>query len=288
MSNYHIHHLQDMSEFHELLRFVSRMAIQQTPYVYALPGDLDWWRRALSDEQIRSQITIWRQNDVIVGFGWESDDQVDTIYDDSDPHIWTSIVAHYAMPTYRHLTMWSLRRQKQRNTTLEAHGYRAGNAELRMHTVRPSDAPRHPLPSGFTIRSVEDSLIESRVACQRSAFQSTKMTPTIYQRIRTLPSYTSRWDRVIVDEDECVVAFCTIWLDCRSRIALFEPVGCHQAYQRRGLTRALICQSLHDLSAAGVCEARVLSVSDQQAPAVHLYRQCGFQLIDELVAWRAE
>ncbi|MBM4412269.1 MAG: GNAT family N-acetyltransferase [Chloroflexi bacterium] len=264
------------------------MAIQQTPYVYALPGDLDWWRRAITDELMMRQITIWRKHNVIIGFGWESDDQVDTIYDDCDPHIWPTMVAHYATPAYRHLTLWSLRHQTQRNATLAAHGYRAGHAELRMHAMRPSDAPMHPIPDGFAIRSMDDALIESRVACQRNAFQSTKMTPEIYQRVRKLPSYTAAWDRVIVNDENCVVAFCTIWLDYPSRIALFEPVGCHHAYHRRGLSRALICQSLHDLSAAGMHEARVLSVSDPQAPAVHLYRRCGFQLVDELVAWRAE
>ena len=114
------------------------------------------------------------------------------------------------------------------------------------------------------------------------------MTSDIYRHVRTLPSYTSQWDRVMVDDADQVVAFCTIWHDHVSGCALFEPVGCHQEYQRRGLTRALICQSLRDLAVAGVREARVLSVSDPNEPAVHLYRACGFLLIDELVPWKAE
>lgn len=288
MTNYHIHHPTSEAEFIELLRFVGRMAIQQAPFVYALPGDLDWWRRAIPLNDMLRQITIWRRNNTIVGFGWISDDQVDSIYDDSDPHIWASIVAYYATPDHRHRTLWALRQQTQRQAVLSAFGYRADNAEYRMHAMRPIDVPHVPIPLGFTVKSVDDALVDSRAACQRSAFQSTKMTSDIYNHVRTLPSYTRQWDRVMVNSEGEVVAFCTIWHDHVSGCALFEPVGCHQEYQRRGLTRALICQSLRDLAVAGVHEARVLSVSDPDEPAVHLYRACGFQLIDELVPWRAE
>lgn len=287
MMNYHIHHPTSETEFSELLNFVRRMAIQQAPFVYALPGDLDWWRRAIPSDEMYAQITIWRREDEIVGFGWISDDQVDSIYDDSDPHIWASIVAYYATPDHRQRTLWAFSQQPQRQAVLAAFGYRAGAAEYRMHRMRPSDAPLVSIPSGFTVSTVNDTLVDSRTACQRSAFNSTKMTSAIYHQVRSLPSYTGTWDRVMVNEAGEVVAFCTIWYDEVSGCALFEPVGCHQEYQRRGLTRALICQSLRDLAAAGVREARVLSVSDPTEPAVHLYRACGFQLVDELVPWRA-
>jgi ribosomal protein S18 acetylase RimI-like enzyme len=288
MTHYHIHHPQSAAEFYELLHFVGRMAIQQTPFAYALPGDLDWWRRTIPLDEMLSQITIWRRDGAIVGFGWISDDQVDSIYDGSDPHIWPSIVGYYATPEHRHRTLWALSRQTQRQVVLAAFGYQAGTAEYRMHAMLPADAPHVVIPVGFAIRSVNDTLIESRAACQRSAFESTKMTSTVYQHVRTLPSYTEQWDRVLVNAEGMVVAFCTIWVDIISGIAVFEPVGCHQEYQRRGLTRALLCQSLRDLALAGVHEARVLSVSDPNEPAVHLYRSCGFMLIDELVPWRAQ
>lgn len=288
MTNYHIHHPTSEAEFIELLHFVGHMAIQQAPFVYALPGDLDWWRRAISHDEMCAQLTIWRRDGAVVGFGWMSDDQVDSIYDDSDPHIWASIVAYYATPGHRHRTLWALSQQPQRQAVLAAFGYRAGAAEYRMHAMRPIDAPHVPIPAGFAVKSVDDTLVDSRAACQRSAFNSTKMTSAIYHRVRTLPSYTRQWDRVMVNDADDVVAFCTIWYDPVSGCALFEPVGCHQEYQRRGLTRALICQSLRDLAEAGVREARVLSVSDPNEPAVHLYRACGFMLVDELVPWRAE
>lgn len=288
MTQYHIHHLQSDAEFNELLYFVGRMAIQQSPFVYALPGDLDWWRRTISVEEMRSQITIWRRDGIIVGFGWHSDEQVDSIYDGSDSQVWASIVAYYATPAHRHRTLWALRQQTQRQAVLAAFGYQASAAEYRMHAMHPKDAPLITIPAGCTVVPVSDAHVASRAACQRSAFQSTKMTTDIYYHVRTLPSYTGQWDRVMVNDNGMVVAFCTIWVDSVSGCALFEPVGCHQAYQRQGLTRALICQSLHDLAKAGVDEARVLSVSDPHAPAVHLYRSCGFQFIDELVPWRAE
>lgn len=288
MTNYHIQHPTSEAEFIELLRFVGRMAIQQAPFVYALPGDLDWWRRAIPHDEMCTQITIWRRDDAIVGFGWISDDQVDSIYNDSDPHIWPSIVAYYATPDHRHRTLWAFSQQLRRQAVLAAFGFRAGAAEYRMHAMRPVDAPHVPIPAGFAVKSVDDALVESRAACQRSAFNSTKMTSAIYHHVRTLHSYTSQWDRVMVNGVDEVVAFCTIWHDRVSGHALFEPVGCHHDYHRKGLTRALICQSLHDLAEAGVREARVLSVSDSNEPAVHLYRACGFRLIDELVPWRAE
>jgi ribosomal protein S18 acetylase RimI-like enzyme len=284
---YQISVLQNEQEYRELLTFVGRMVTQQFPYCYALPGDLDWWRRSIALEQALSEITIWRSDGHIVGFGWVNGDQIDSIYDGSDPHVWRSIVEYFHASHNNH-TFWALQQQTQRQSVLEEFGYRKDNAEFRMHFIDTQYAPKASIPTGYTITHVDDTTNDSRAACQRSAFNSTKMTGEIYCHVRTLPSYTTHWDRIIVNSANEVVAFCTIWVDAVSGHALFEPVGCHQAYQRRGLTRALICQSLQDLAIAGVRTAHVMSVSDVNNPAVHLYRSCGFQFIDELVPWRAE
>ena len=57
--------------------------------------------------------------------------------------------------------------------------------------------------------------------------------------------------------DGQVAAFTVIWLDDRNRCALFEPVGTHPAFQRRGLARALMLHGLRVMAAAGMTRAVV-------------------------------
>ncbi len=79
-------------------------------------------------------------------------------------------------------------------------------------------------------------------------------------------------------------AYCTIWFEPENRVALYEPVGCHPDYQRRGLGRAVLYEGMRRLRELGAMRAHVGSWLDNSAGAM-LYRAAGFQLIDRFYEW---
>ena len=73
-----------------------------------------------------------------------------------------------------------------------------------------------------------------------------------------------------------VAAFCINWLDVETCVALFEPVGTHPDFLRRGLGKALLCHALHAIREAGMHQAIVLTNWNNE-PAIGLYHAAGFQ-----------
>ena len=269
-----------------VLAFVSRMTTQQWPLAMAQPGDLDWWRRGDFVATSPAHIQLWHRDNHLVAVLWPTEDQIDIIYDDAEPHLWADIVAYCAQHHAPTCKLWTLSGQHSRARHLRAHGYHDLPAELLVHHQDTRWAPVHSVPAGIRICPVNDSLVASRVAAQRDAFQSTKMSEVIYQHVRQLPSYAPAYDTVAINEAGEVVAFATVWVDVSTGTALFEPVGCRHAYHRQGITKALISTVLQQLAHAGVHQARVLSEANPANPAIRLYHSCGFLTIAELIPWQ--
>ena len=79
-----------------------------------------------------------------------------------------------------------------------------------------------------------------------------------------------------ITPDGAYVAFCIIWFDHLNRTGLFEPVGTHKDYQRRGFGRALLLHGLQQMADAGMEIASVAHFGDNAA-ARGLYQSCGFR-----------
>ncbi len=90
------------------------------------------------------------------------------------------------------------------------------------------------------------------------------------------PGFEIERELVVVAPDGRFAAFLVYWLDPASRSGLFEPVGCHREYQRRGLATALMVEGLRRMVAAGMRSAIVKHNSDNPAAAA-LYRSVGFR-----------
>jgi hypothetical protein len=117
------------------------------------------------------------------------------------------------------------------------------------------DIPEPMLPSGYRLCWFETtSQILGRVEAQRAAFPPSDFLVERYARVRRTWPYRAELDRVVLTDNDEVVAFCTAWLDAENAAGLFEPVGTHPAHQRRGLARA-VC--LDALRAAGARTAQV-------------------------------
>jgi ribosomal protein S18 acetylase RimI-like enzyme len=103
------------------------------------------------------------------------------------------------------------------------------------------------------------------------------------------PGFHLDRELIVVAPDQRFAAFLIYWIDPVSKSGLFEPVGCHQNFQRRGLTRALMYEGMRRMVAHGMTKAIVNHQPAQQNPAAAaLYRSVGFTLKYTITDYRKQ
>jgi ribosomal protein S18 acetylase RimI-like enzyme len=192
-------------------------------------------------------------------------------------------------PGAKSLMQASLESNASRNQLLREHGFVRSNDFLASHVIDLAEAPPLPhLPPGFTLRNMDgqvtDAELEARVNVHRAAFEPSKLTMQKYQRARNSLTYRPDLDIVAVAENGDFAAYCIVWFEPQNRTGLFEPVGCHPLYQRRGLGRAVLYEGTRRLRELGATRAHVNSWLDD-SPGALLYRAAGFRLIDRFYEW---
>jgi GNAT superfamily N-acetyltransferase len=132
------------------------------------------------------------------------------------------------------------------------------------------------LPEGFSFRSakgVEDAVALAEI---HNASFSPTWTPELYWYVMESPGYDPKRELVIQEPGGKFVAFAVTWHDHLNRMGLFEPVGTHKDYRRRGFGRAIILFGLQQMAAAGMKFASVAHFGNNKA-ARGLYHSCGFK-----------
>jgi len=140
--------------------------------------------------------------------------------------------------------------------------------------IKSIDVPT--LPDGFSFWSANGIEDAAALADVHNASFGPIWTPELYRQVMESPGYESERELVIQAPDGTFVAFSIIWFDSLNSTGLFEPVGTHKDYQRRGLGRAIILYGMQQMAAAGMEFATVAHFCDNEA-AQGLYRACGFK-----------
>ncbi len=133
------------------------------------------------------------------------------------------------------------------------------------------------LPGGYSFKSatgIEDAA--ALAAVHNASFNPTNWTPELYRKVMQSPGYAPERELVIQALDGNFVAFTVTWHDPLNRIGLFEPVGTHRHYRRRGFGRAILLYGMQQMAAAGMKYASVAHFGDNEA-ARGLYQSCGFK-----------
>lgn len=136
--------------------------------------------------------------------------------------------------------------------------------------------PTPVVPDGFQIRSVAGEGEADLIAEVHSNSFGTSWTPKAYLKLMRTPGFDIERELVVVAPDGRFAAFLVYWPDPMSKAGLFEPVGCHEEFQRRGLARALMYEAMKRMVAAGMTKAIVEHNSDNEA-ATNLYASLGFR-----------
>jgi GNAT superfamily N-acetyltransferase len=175
-----------------------------------------------------------------------------------------------------------------RTTLLRELGYKAAETPYMAITVRDlvdTPIPAPSLPDGFTIRPAAGSHEADAIgALHASAFKKANWTPGLYRKVMETPGFDAEREMLVVAPDGELAAFLVYWLDPVSRCGLFEPVGCAEHYQRRGLVKALMHHTLGLMRDAGMTRAMVKHELDNPASTA-AYAAVGFVRKHEYVEY---
>lgn len=169
----------------------------------------------------------------------------------------------------------------QRKALLTARGYVKSDPWM-LCTTRTLFDPIPPsiLPKGFTIRSaagVHEAEALSEV--HSSAFNS-EWRSGEYLQVMQSPGFDVERELVVVAPDGRFAAFLIYWLDPVTMCGLFEPVGCHADFRRKGFTTALMYEGMRRMVEQGMTMAMVChQVAETNPASAGLYASLGFRPI---------
>jgi GNAT superfamily N-acetyltransferase len=97
----------------------------------------------------------------------------------------------------------------------------------------------------------------------------------VEERLRQCSLYDPALDLAVEAPDGQIAGYALFWFDPVTEVGLVEPMRVEDAYQRRGLARAMLTAGLERLAGRG---ARRLKVGYATAPARALYVGAGFRV----------
>ncbi|MDQ3689723.1 MAG: GNAT family N-acetyltransferase [Chloroflexota bacterium] len=112
---------------------------------------------------------------------------------------------------------------------------------------------------------------------------SRRSGPAVEARLRECSLYDPALDLAALAQDGTVAGYALFWVDPVTRVGLVEPMRVEEAYQRRGLARALLTAGLDRLVRRG---AERLKVGYGTDAARRLYLSAGFRLTSTARTYR--
>jgi mycothiol synthase len=187
--------------------------------------------------------------------------------------------------------LWIRRDDQVLDGHFKQQGYRLTRCMVHMSCHLDGEISSSMLAEGFKVRSCKGlKEVSARAKTQYRTFASKAPFEQYLERFRNFmrsPVYERSQDIVAVHEDGLIGAFCIVWIDPLSRVGLFEPVGTHPDFLRKGLGRAVMLEGLRRLQQSGMRQAIVSTYEDNQA-AIKLYESTGFQVVTQLGTYEKE
>ena len=164
-------------------------------------------------------------------------------------------------------------------------GFRLEKGLTQLQCSLDEELPPPGLPDGFTLRGcMGEPELAARATAQHGAFSSPAPFERYQERFtRFMRSrvYNPELDIVAVAPDGKIGAFCIVWTDPANEVGLFEPVGTHPDFQRKGLGRAVMVEGLRRLKERGMKTA-IVCTGEDHLPAIKLYEAVGFRVLNHL------
>jgi len=166
----------------------------------------------------------------------------------------------------------TIRRQLLNQLGFEA--YRVWGYLTERSLAEPFPIPQ--LAEGFAIRAATMDDFEQLAAVRNASFGSDLRSEDYRDGVMGKPGYLPEREIVVVAPEGRFAAFTMTWLAELNRVGLFEPVGTHPEFRRRGLGRALMLYAMRKMKRLGM-ETVMVGHDATNLPATALYRSLGFR-----------
>lgn len=170
-------------------------------------------------------------------------------------------------------------------------GYGLKRGMVHLETTLDVAIPPSHLAEGFEVRSCRGiPEVAARAKAQYGAFKSSAPYERYLERFTNFihsPVYDPELDIVAGSTHGEIGAFCIVWIDPINQVGMFEPVGTHPEFQRKGLGKAVMQEGLRRLQERGMRSA-IVSADEDNPAAIKLYESVGFQMINRLGTYEKE
>lgn len=131
------------------------------------------------------------------------------------------------------------------------------------------------LPDGFSIRLTQKKDVAKRVELFGLATGGIGTTSERYERMMNSTSYGDAMDFVVQTYNEEIIAYCTIWDDPVSKIAILEPLACVEEHRRKGIMKSVLLYGMNLLKERGTKYIYV-GTGGKNIASQTLYKNVGF------------
>ena len=132
------------------------------------------------------------------------------------------------------------------------------------------------LPEGFHFHDATGDDLENLADVHNNSFTH-KWTADIYGKVFNAPY--QEYEFVVVAPDGRFAAFTQVWVDDINHSILFEPVGTHQDFRRRGIARAMMVYVMKRMQAEHGTQYAIVwhELPDKNPASGALYASVGFR-----------
>ena len=165
-----------------------------------------------------------------------------------------------------------------------AQGYKDHKLALSLTEHDLTAFPNATLPEGFTIRLATNDDLKNLADVHNNSFTN-KWNAKIYGKVFNAPHMEREF--VVVAPDGRFAAFTNIWHDDINHSILFEPVGTHSNFRRRGIGKAMMVHVMKTMQAEqGIKSAFVChEPPDKNIASGKLYASVGFKVKYHIHEW---
>jgi GNAT superfamily N-acetyltransferase len=246
-------------------------------------ADLQWWWRApRSSDELRKRVWIDDEGPIasVALTDWSRTWGCDPIVVPGTAARLADVWAH-AMETVDALQLADVEvlardDDEQLLGLLEGSGFAATGDVSGIMWMDADERPEHvELPEGF------DIVDRARPGAPPHPMRR-RNGEAVEQRLRQTSLYDPQLDLAVETESGTTAGYALFWFDPVTRVGVLEPMRVEDAYQRRGLARALIATGLERLSARGALRFMVGFGTDA---ARRLYEGSGFRVTATTTAY---
>ncbi|MBI9011502.1 MAG: GNAT family N-acetyltransferase [Clostridiales bacterium] len=282
MLNYH---RVDKESDYEVMRRIVQKRCASTGHLYTQMhvGNLDFERYAFRDNPddfLRNSWLITDNKSETIGFIMTEDDEFFISLLPEKNHLISEVIDYIEQHIYKtgskvifdinimdsQMKDMLIKKGYTRTSSYRYSGF-CDLSSIRSKTV---------LPRGYRIRKTNINDIERRVKLFVLATGGVETTTERYKNLMNSPSYSDAFDLVVESPDGEIVAYCTIWNDPISKVAILEPLACIEEERRKGISKALLLDGMHKVKELKT-QFVYVGTGGQNATSQTLYKSVGFK-----------